>query len=644
MDPQQKRMLLFLAIVFPMVLLQFSWQDAQNRKRIAARKKAEAEAAAIAAANAPPAPPAGEMLPGPAPDGAAPVPTPAPLDRPAEPERKVVVRTKSYEVEISSAGAVPVRWDITDEKYLVPKASRPSPEDDGRVRLIDPNLESFGREHGTDRPFETILREQQARFYNEFNRDNFSIEESREGDATIVRCESRPSETGLRMVKTWRFPDEGFGASLSIALVNGGTSRLMFNNEGQGLGLSIGPGMGPPPPPIKGLAYGIRNVATPFVRTGSKVADYHPSPKDDEPIVLSDGKGAHDWAGFHNQYFLFSVEPRAVSGGASTFSAIRTEIPRELGALALVARDQLADYARLEAFGPAFELQPGQTVALEYSIFAGPKDRKVLNAEGLGGILFNTSWRWFRGLCLFLMTMLGLFHSGIGNWGLAILALVVALRIVTFPLAYVGMKHTAKMGAEQRRLKPHLDRIKEKHKDDPQKLQQETWKLYQEHGVNPFGMFKGCFWMMIQIPIFIALYRILIQDIDLRGASFLWVDDLSREDALIPFGGFALPLLGWTAFNLFPFLTAITQFYSTKVSMSSTPGAEDNPMQKQMMYMMPAVMLLTTYPLPAGLFIYWTSTNLWQLVQQKFVNKRVMAQYAELPPVAPPPPARKGGR
>jgi YidC/Oxa1 family membrane protein insertase len=173
------------------------------------------------------------------------------------------------------------------------------------------------------------------------------------------------------------------------------------------------------------------------------------------------------------------------------------------------------------------------------------------------------------------------------------------------------------------KLKPHMARINEKYKDDPQRKQQETMKLYREHNVNPLGMMKGCVWMMVQMPVFIGLYTLLGQVIDLRGAEFLWIEDLSHPDRLVVLSQ-SLPLIGHD-FNLLPLITALTQMLSSKFTMSANTAtdAQQQQMQKMMIYFMPVFILFITYGFPAGLMLYWLVSNLWQVLQQLWVNKHI---------------------
>jgi YidC/Oxa1 family membrane protein insertase len=180
-----------------------------------------------------------------------------------------------------------------------------------------------------------------------------------------------------------------------------------------------------------------------------------------------------------------------------------------------------------------------------------------------------------------------------------------------------------------------MDKINEKFKDDPQRKQQEIFKLYREHGINPFGMLKGCAWMLIQIPIFFALYKLLYSNIDLRGAEFLWVRDLTQPDRLFMLP-IQLPLLG-DALNLLPLLTGATQMLASKFTTTPPTDEQQAQMQRMMIYMMPFMILIFTYGFPAGLMLYWLVSNMWQVLQQYWVNKHMRPG---LQPPAPPAPAK----
>ncbi|MFA7369345.1 MAG: membrane protein insertase YidC, partial [Kiritimatiellales bacterium] len=185
------------------------------------------------------------------------------------------------------------------------------------------------------------------------------------------------------------------------------------------------------------------------------------------------------------------------------------------------------------------------------------------------------------------------------NYGVAIMLLTVIVRVIFWPITHKGTESMRKMQA----LQPQLKEIREKFKDNPQRMQQETMQFYKDNKVNPLG---GCLPMLIQIPVFIALFVVLRSAVELRFSKFLWVRDLSEPENLfagmLPFG---LPL------NILPILMAATMVWQQKM----TPSAGDPQQQKMMAIMMPIMMLFFFYTMPSGLVLYWTTSNLIMIVQ-----------------------------
>lgn len=629
----QKRLLIFFALALPIWIAGLMWmqrtQKAEAERRLQQGEVAgtvEVQPSPTAELSSPQLQPAGSQV------GVPPVTrdaeAAAPARRPTEVE-PVRVATRSVQVELSPAGAVPIRWTLIDPR--VTNGRHKSPEeiaaDDTAtsaslgVDLIDPALQ----EYSLALPFEVVLKEQNAKFYHEFNREPYTVARSEQDGVQVVRFESPVTDSGLRLIKTYRFPAEGFESELKVEVVNAGGSRLGFNNQGQGLGLALGPGLGQAPPPQGGFGGGHYEYTRALYRNESGLVSLK-TDKDDEPQIFVDANSKITLAALQDRYFLFGLLPGETFPEGGGFSSGKGLIDLSVFEVALANKDSIDFYPRLEVYGQPFTLEPGATYASSFRIYAGPKERSILKATGAGleDVLFYDSWSWMRALCIFMMGMLGFFHRMLSNWGLAIIALVVTVRLATFPLAQIGMKQQATVMAQQAKLKPHLDKLNEKYKDNPSKRNQEMMKLYREHNVNPLGMLKGCMWMFIQLPVFLALYKLLSQDFDLRGASFLWIDDLSQADRLFGWG-FSLPLLG-QYFNLLPVLTAATQMLVSKLTMN--PAAATDPqqaaIQKQMMYMMPVMILVMTYQFPSGLCLYWMISNVWQVLQQRFVNRKIL--------------------
>jgi YidC/Oxa1 family membrane protein insertase len=187
---------------------------------------------------------------------------------------------------------------------------------------------------------------------------------------------------------------------------------------------------------------------------------------------------------------------------------------------------------------------------------------------------------------------------GVPNYGLAIILMTIAIKLILFPLTQKQMKSMRAM----QNIQPKAKWIQEKYKDDAQMMQQKTMELYKEHGVNPMG---GCLPLLIQMPIFIAFYQSLYKFNYLDGANvgFLWIPDISKPDP----------------FFILAILAAVTTFLQQKISMVQVQG--NDPTQKVMLYFMPVMMAWISYKMPAGLPLYWVVFNILGILQQLYVNK-----------------------
>ena len=213
----------------------------------------------------------------------------------------------------------------------------------------------------------------------------------------------------------------------------------------------------------------------------------------------------------------------------------------------------------------------------------------------------DMGWSWVLPFSKLLLQLLNWLFGIFKNYGVAIIALATLVRLVLHPLNMVSMKSMRAM----QRLQPEMDRIKTKYKNDPQAMNAAVMALYKDHKVNPAG---GCLPMLLQMPLFLALYQVLLYAIELRQAPFIgWIHDLSAPDVLFTVSGFPIRLL--------PILMAGSGFLSQLV----TPT---NPQQAPTMYMMNAIMLVFFYNLPSGLVLYWTVMNLLTALQQWLVLRQ----------------------
>ena len=270
-----------------------------------------------------------------------------------------------------------------------------------------------------------------------------------------------------------------------------------------------------------------------------------------------------------------------------------------------------------DSAGAALTIAPGKLGVTQQRFFAGAKEVSVLDAYERAGIsqfdrAIDWGWFvWFEKPIFYLLDWL--FHQ-VGNFGVAIIVLTCIVRALLFPVA----QHQFKSMASMRKVQPKMKALQDRHKGDKATLQQEMMKLYQTEKVNPLA---GCLPIFIQMPIFIALYKVLMLSIEMRHQPFIWwIKDLSAPDPLTP-----INLFGYLAFTPPPMLhlgvLAILLGFTMWLQMKLNPAATD-PTQQQIMMFMPWMMMLFFAPLAAGLQLYYVANNLLSLAQQQFLYAR----------------------
>jgi len=520
-------------------------------------------------------------------------------------EKNVEIRTDCFNVTFSTKGAVPISWEITDKRYVN------GGDTGGGAKGIE-LIPTFAT--GQENPLQVALKEANGGYLNELNYRNYRVETSEETDGSKKIVFSSPLVAdGIRLVKEFVFQPSSYVVEVSLKLVNKSQARYRFeDNDGRGLGIVWGPGLGLPD------EKGGREAAysTTLFMTDNGIRDKRPKKGD---VFVAGDRVA--WAGLQTKYFLAALIPVLPEG--ESFGNFRGQSLVKVQNLP--SDDESAKKTptmTTELYGEALKLDPMETKEFRYFVFVGPKQRDLLKSydHELDHSLFYDSWEWMRWLCLVLMGALAALERYTGNYGWAIILVTIAIRVVIWPATYKGMKSQGRFMAQQLKLKPEMEELNKLYKNNPQKKNQEIWKLYKKHNVNPLGMFKGCIFLVIQLPIFIALYKILDQAVELRGASFWWIDDLSKPDAMIQFGQRLLPFQGWDSFNLLPIVLGVSQYLYNKYT---TVNISSDPMQKQMMNMMPIMFIFIMYGFPAGLTLYWLISNFLQVGSQLLVNKMI---------------------
>ncbi len=273
---------------------------------------------------------------------------------------------------------------------------------------------------------------------------------------------------------------------------------------------------------------------------------------------------------------------------------------------------------------PRTEVKPEETARFAFRLYAGPSQKDYLAAawDSLPStIRFFQSVDWMDKFAKLLLALLNAFYRVIPNYGIAIILLTVLVRLAMYPLTLKSMKSMKRM----QMLAPEVEALKSRYKDDPQELQKKTMELYRERGVNPLG---GCLPMILQMPVFFALYRMLWCSYELRGAPFIllrfgdyaWIRDLSQPDRLLPLPFMQyVPFLGNTFdyLNVLPILMAVAMVLSQKLTPTST--AMPNDQQRLMMNIMPIFFAFICYKMAAGLNLYILTSTVLGIVQNKWM-------------------------
>ncbi|RKF21746.1 membrane protein insertase YidC [Altericroceibacterium spongiae] len=309
--------------------------------------------------------------------------------------------------------------------------------------------------------------------------------------------------------------------------------------------------------------------------------------------------GETEWIGFTDIYWLSALIPQENTSAQSDF--------RSLG----------NDKFRADVIYDPVTIPAGKQITRDTQLFVGAKESDVLDAyqeQGISQFGLAIDWGWFRWFEWPIFQLLKKLYSLVGNFGVAIILLTVIIRGLMFPVAQRQFASMAAMRAVQ----PKMKAIQERYKDDKQQQQQEIMKLYKEEGVNPLA---GCLPLVLQIPIFFALYKTLLLAIEMRHKPFvLWIKDLSAPDpatVLNLFGLLPFTPPSFLAIGVLALLLGITMFLQFRLN----PSAMD-PVQQQMFMIMPWVLMFVMAPFAAGLLLYWITSNILTLAQQRYLYSR----------------------
>lgn len=490
-------------------------------------------------------------------------------------EKQITVKTKKYAVTLSNRGAA-----ITACTYL-----------ERNINLIV-----------TDNPYNA---QGKLDFRISFDDDEFVNGSAlntalwmhrQDGSQVTFYTDIQMNGNPVRIEKTYRFMDDGYGFTVDYLLKNSGGKEIAFKNGT----VIVSPGelLGPT------LDYsnnynrlmGVYSLGGKFKKADKGGGGFLlgcGSSTGDEPLKKE--AGAIDWAGIMSRYFLVIMVPDDGAGKGVLYdnkkqSGFRTGM--------LIAMKNL---------------EPGKEIKRSFRVYLGEKDKKKLATIDKSLIPAADVNSLIEPIRNFVLWCLMWINRLVGNLGWALVIFSLLTKVVFMPLTIKSTESMKKM----QQLTPKLNELKAKYKDKPDQMQKEMMKMYKENKVNPMG---GCFPLLLQMPFFFALYSALIDSIDLWQAPFiLWMKDLSMPDTVL-----TISSLNGFNLNILPIVMTATTFVQQKLSTVDTGGQ-----QKVLMMMMPLMFIYIFWSMPSGLVLYWALQNIFQIAHQVFINYRSKGEKAK---------------
>ena len=488
--------------------------------------------------------------------------TDAAVAAPAQPGRIITVETPLYSAKISVQDAGIVSFILKDYRETV--------AEDSPLKEIIPQ-ESI---------FETVLIGYDGKSLGGLNTAVFST--SLDVDTLSVQQGSQKisfswtSSQGVVVEKTYSFVPDSYLMGLDVTVKNGSDrsiqDKLYIALRGQ--------------VSKDGRAYGFEGPST-LINDSLEEVDI------DDIADKNTYPGTLKWVAVQDRYFMTSIIPNQAQEATMRLS--------------------VKDNNLLEAqyLNPISDIRPGTQHNYQYALFFGPRSTKVLEAAGhdLSKALNFGFFDIIAKPCVWLMNLL---YGVIPNYGIAIIILTLLIKIVLWPL---GSKSYKSM-SEMKKIQPLMKEVREKYKDDKKKMNEEVMGLYRTYKINPLG---GCLPMVVQLPVFFALYRMLYQAIELRHAPFfLWIDDLSAPDRLFRFPVEHIPFME-PPYGI-PVLTLIMGA-SMLLQQKMSPPMGD-PTQAKMMMFMPVIFTVIFINFSSGLVLYWLVNNILSIAQQYYIQKK----------------------
>lgn len=466
-------------------------------------------------------------------------------------EKSLSIQTDLYSVELSNKGAIPTSWKM---KHYSDTTEQHKP-----VELVDASLTT----HPLSLSFEgsSFVLPEEARFHIVESGEHHVLFERRQ-DNLIIR-------------KKYDFDLTNYTTNLEITVENQGATAI----ESQ---LAIHWSAALPVNHSKGgvfdfLKGGASDTVSPLYLVDGSVTREH------DPQESTQAEGRIYWAGVESRYFLSAMVLRADNRATVTTKGVQDQSGKLTSILTTTAL-------------PTRAIAPGTSTVYPFTIYAGPKEIGHLKATGMR-LDEAIDYGWFTIIAVPILHLLKFFYGIFHNYGIAIILLTIFLKLLLHPINKKSMKSMKNM----QKLQPKLKELREKYKNDRERLNSEMMQLFKTHKVNPMG---GCLPMVLQIPIYFALYRVLWNSIELYKAPFFWFyQDLSAPDP----------------YFITPILLGVAMFFQQKFM----PSATADPAQQKMMMIMPVMLTAFMLFLPSGLVFYILVNTVMGVVQQWMVNNNI---------------------
>ncbi len=396
---------------------------------------------------------------------------------------------------------------------------------------------------------------------------------------------------GIRVIQTFTLPEDSYNLDVSCTLVNTTSGDRIIPE------LVVWTAGIPPMQALSGdKVNSVRHNVDYCLAPKHTVKSFSPDADEPEETVKKETGEPLYWLGSTNKYFaslLFMKDGAEFNGGlrlkqtAVNANGQKFALPFAGGAIKNI------------------QLPAGSAKTYHFQYYCGPKEIKQIKTlpESAMEAMHIACWSWFEFIARPLAKFLVLLYDWVGNYGLAIILLTVIVRLIFWPVTQKANNSMRRM----QKIQPQMKALREKYKSNPQELNMRMMELYKQEKVNPLG---GCLPMLLQLPIFFALYSVFDSAVELRHVSFLWAKDLAQPDQVGP----VLNFLGFDL-ALHPWIIMMTILMIVQQKMTPSQG---DPAQQKIMMAMPVIMLVMLYWLPSGLTLYWTVSQLFSIIQLKY--------------------------